>query len=177
MCSVRIMCVNVVVFVVVIFFYIIIIIIIIVIIIRTGRQRRWIGRACARVCREVWTTGALLLRSSAPRSLGTVSVCRQSRATATAAAARPTDDLRAWPASIQMVLVRRSATAAALPRDEIQNILGRRRRPSCLHRRRFFHILSAVVVHYNICVSGAPSPPRPPLRHRHPPTPPPRNSL
>lgn len=105
----------------------IIIVIVIVIIIRTGRRwrrRRWIGRACARVCQEVWTTGALLLRSAAVRSLGTVSVCRRSRAAATAAV-RPTDDLRAWPASIQMVLVRRSATAAALPRDEIQNILGR----------------------------------------------------
>uniref|UniRef100_A0A2S2NT01 Uncharacterized protein n=1 Tax=Schizaphis graminum TaxID=13262 RepID=A0A2S2NT01_SCHGA len=153
-----IMCVNV---VVVIFC----IIIIIIIIIRTGRRRRWIGRACASVCREVWTTGALLLRSAAPRSLGTVSVCRRSRAAA-AAAARPTDDLRAWPASIQMVLVRRSATTAALPRDEIQNILGRRRRPSCLHRRRFFHILSAIV--YCDRRSVASSHPPPPL-HRHPP--------
>ncbi|VVC45452.1 Hypothetical protein CINCED_3A001958 [Cinara cedri] len=106
-------------------------------------------------------SGGLDDRSTATAIVGRrravrVSVCRRSRAAAAAAAAaaatRPTDDLRAWPASIQMVLVCCSATttttttttAVALPRDEIRNILGRRRRPSCLHHgRRFFYILSA----------------------------------
>lgn len=71
-----------------------------------------------------------------------------SQAAAATAAARPTDDLRTWPASIQMVLVYCSAAAAAaLPRDAIRNILGRRRRPSFPYRHAaavtFVHILSA----------------------------------
>lgn len=130
-------------------------------------------------------SGSLDDRSTATAGGGAQCVCRRSQvAVAATAAVRPTDDLRAWPAVIQMVLVccgstTTTAAAAELPRDDIRNILGRRRLPSCL-AAAFSHPVHRRITHARVSALSPLSPPptpSPPPRHINHQSPPPPRAL